>query len=110
MHRPKPSGNWQLPNSAPTRRVIRALERAGAKFERQRGSSHAVYRRPLKGGKAATIIIKTDEEVIPQGTLRSIIRQAQLTPRQFLRFYSMTTMLLSLLHGFLPGAGTATYL
>ena len=63
----------------PVRKVIRALESIGFSYARTKGS-HAVYRRP--DGRVAVI---PEHGTIKRGTLASILRQADLTPAEFLK-------------------------
>ena len=65
-----PSLNWQ--------RVTIALERAGFIFDRQRGS-HIVYYHPETN---RTVVIPRHRE-IKMGTLREILREANLTREEF---------------------------
>jgi predicted RNA binding protein YcfA (HicA-like mRNA interferase family) len=62
----------------PVRKVIRALESAGFSHVRTKGS-HAVYRD--QKGRVAVI---PQHGVVKRGTLASILRQAGLTPAEFL--------------------------
>lgn len=62
----------------PVRKVIRALESAGFSHLRTKGS-HAVYRD--QQGRVAVI---PQHGVVKRGTLASILRQAGLTPAEFL--------------------------
>jgi predicted RNA binding protein YcfA (HicA-like mRNA interferase family) len=62
----------------PVRKVIRALESAGFSHVRTKGS-HAVYRD--QQGRVAVI---PQHGVVKRGTLASILRQAGLTPAEFL--------------------------
>ena len=61
------------------RDVVRALERAGFVFDRQKGG-HMVYYHPQTN---ATAVIPRHRE-IKKGTLREILRQAGLTREEFL--------------------------
>jgi predicted RNA binding protein YcfA (HicA-like mRNA interferase family) len=63
----------------PERKVIRALESAGFSYVRTKGS-HAVYR----DGNGRTVVIP-QHGVVKRGTLASILRQAGLTPDEFLK-------------------------
>jgi predicted RNA binding protein YcfA (HicA-like mRNA interferase family) len=63
----------------PERKVIRALESAGFSYVRTKGS-HAVYR----DGNGRTVLIP-QHGVVKRGTLASILRQAGLTPDEFLK-------------------------
>lgn len=61
----------------PVKRVLRALEAAGFRYRRTKGS-HAICRH--KDGRTAVIPL---HGVVKRGTLASIIRQAGLTPAEF---------------------------
>jgi predicted RNA binding protein YcfA (HicA-like mRNA interferase family) len=63
----------------PVRKVIRALESAGFSHVRTKGS-HAVYRDPH-----GRIAIVPQHGTVKRGTLASILRQAGLTPDEFLK-------------------------
>jgi predicted RNA binding protein YcfA (HicA-like mRNA interferase family) len=63
----------------PVRKVIRALESVGFSYVRTKGS-HAVYRD--QDGRTAVIPL---HGVVKRGTLASILRQAGLTPVEFLK-------------------------
>jgi predicted RNA binding protein YcfA (HicA-like mRNA interferase family) len=58
--------------------VVKALERLGFKFLRQRGS-HAIMR---KGGIGAVVPMHKEVRL---GTLNGILRQAQISPDEFLK-------------------------
>jgi predicted RNA binding protein YcfA (HicA-like mRNA interferase family) len=62
----------------PVRKVARALESVGFTYVRTKGS-HAVYRN--REGRVAVI---PRHGVVKRGTLSSILRQAGLTPAEFL--------------------------
>lgn len=62
------------------RQVTSALERAGFVFDRQRGS-HMVYYHPETNH---TVIVPRHKE-IKTGTLREILREAELTREEFRR-------------------------
>ena len=64
----------------PSRRVIRALEKLGFTFQRQRGS-HASYAHP--DGRIVTVPIHPTREV-SRGTLREIIRVAGVSVDEFM--------------------------
>lgn len=57
-------------------RVVKALERPGFAKRRQRGS-HVVMRR---GGSVCVVPLHRE---IDQGTLRGVLRQAGVTPEEF---------------------------
>ena len=63
----------------PVRKVIQALETVGFAYVRTKGS-HAVYRD--QQGRVAVI---PQHGVVKRGTLASILRQAGLTPAEFLK-------------------------
>jgi len=63
----------------PVRKVIQALESAGFSHVRTKGS-HVVYRD--QQGRVAVI---PQHGVVKRGTLASILRQAGLTPAEFLK-------------------------
>jgi len=63
----------------PVRKVTRALESVGFTYVRTKGS-HAVYRN--SEGRVAVIPL---HRVVKRGTLASILRQAGLTPAEFLK-------------------------
>lgn len=67
----------KLPALKP-REVVRVLERAGFEFERQKGS-HRVY---IKG--KLSVIVSYHNKDLKMGTLRHIIEQSGLEPKQFL--------------------------
>ena len=61
------------------RKVIHALESVGFSYVRTKGS-HAVYR-----GQDGRVAIIPQHGVVKRGTLASILRQAGLTPAEFLQ-------------------------
>lgn len=63
----------------PVRKVIHALESAGFVYVRTKGS-HAVYRRP-----DGRVVVIPEHGTVKRGTLSSILRQAGLTPPEFLK-------------------------
>jgi len=67
-----PSLTWQ--------QVVRTLERAGFVFDRQRGS-HMVYHH-LETNR--TVVVPRHRE-IKTGTMREILREANLTREEFLK-------------------------
>lgn len=62
-------------------RVIRALQKAGFVLLRQSGG-HAVLRHQLDLSRRAVVPIHGSKSVKP-GTLRAILRGAQLSPEEF---------------------------
>ena len=71
----------RLPQLA-AREVIRALERASFFIERSSGSHHLLVHRT--DPRRRTIVAYHGSKDIPRGTLRNILRQAQLTVDEFL--------------------------
>ena len=63
----------------PVRKVIRALESVGFSHARTKGS-HAVYR-----DQDGRVVVIPQHSVVKRGTLASILRQAGLTPAEFLK-------------------------
>lgn len=63
----------------PVRKVIRALESVGFSCLRTKGS-HAVYR-----NQDGRVVVVPRHGVVKRGTLASILRQAGLTPGEFLK-------------------------
>ncbi|MDZ4245606.1 MAG: type II toxin-antitoxin system HicA family toxin [Dehalococcoidia bacterium] len=70
----------RLPNLT-WQQVVRALEQAGFVFDRQRGS-HMVYYHPETN---CTVVVPRHRD-IKKGTLREILREANLTREEFRRF------------------------
>lgn len=64
------------------RKVIRALERADFFIERSTGSHHLLVHRT--DPRRRTIVAYHGSKDIPRGTLRNILRQAQLSLDEFL--------------------------
>ena len=63
------------------RKLIKALVRMGFVVRRQKGS-HVILR---LGDK--TVVIKNTSETIPKGTLKSILKQTQLSIEEILKYY-----------------------
>jgi predicted RNA binding protein YcfA (HicA-like mRNA interferase family) len=61
--------------------AIRALERLGCKQVRQRGS-HVILKRQTSEGEVGCVVPLHRELAI--GTLRAILRQARVTPDEFM--------------------------
>jgi len=70
----------ELPSLKP-KEVISALERAGFLVKRQTGSHAILYKPDIR----RPISIPIHPKDLPIGTLRAIIRQANLTVDEFLR-------------------------
>ena len=64
---------------------MRALERAGFVRVRQRGS-HVVLKRPTPEGEVGCVVPLHRELAV--GTLRGILRQAKMTPAEFIEYLS----------------------
>jgi predicted RNA binding protein YcfA (HicA-like mRNA interferase family) len=62
--------------------VVRALERAGFEVVRTKGSHHFLRHRTDHSRQTVVPVHRRD---LPSGTLRAILRQAGLTPAEFLR-------------------------
>jgi predicted RNA binding protein YcfA (HicA-like mRNA interferase family) len=67
----------------PGRSVIAALERAGFEVIRTKGSHHFLRHRDDPSRQTVVPVHRRD---LPPGTLRAILRQAHLSPNQFLDF------------------------
>ena len=61
--------------------VVRALERAGFVFDRQKGS-HIILTKETVSGKRGVVVPNHKE--IDKGTLLEIIRQAGMTKEEFI--------------------------
>lgn len=60
--------------------AIRALEKLGFRLDRVEGSHHML----VKSGFPYTVVVPVHgSQALPKGTLRSIIRIARLTRKQF---------------------------
>lgn len=66
---------YRMPKLYSSRQVIKVLQRKGFVFVSQKGS-HVKFRRDR-----LTVIIPDNRREIPTGTLKSILRQANLTER-----------------------------
>jgi predicted RNA binding protein YcfA (HicA-like mRNA interferase family) len=69
----------QLP-SLRSAEVVRALERAGFQTKRQTGS-HLILTKP---GLRRPVVVPIHRRELPRGTVLAIIRQAGITPEQFM--------------------------
>lgn len=63
--------------------TIRVLERLGYTQVRQRGS-HVVLKKQLLSGRAIGCVVPLHQE-LAVGTLRSILKQAEITPEEFMQ-------------------------
>ena len=66
------------------KQAVRALERAGFYIERTVGS-HYILVQPSNPSRAVTVPVHANRD-LKSGTLRSIIRQAGMTAKEFLDF------------------------
>jgi predicted RNA binding protein YcfA (HicA-like mRNA interferase family) len=64
------------------REVARRLKRCGFVFERQAAGSHEIW---YNAHTNRYTTIPNHPSDIPEGTLRAILRQAAVSPEQFLR-------------------------
>lgn len=64
------------------REVIRKLKLAGFRFDRQAAGSHEIWRNPSTG---RYLTIPNHNRDLAEGTLRAILRQADVEPDDFLR-------------------------
>ena len=59
------------------RRLVQALQRVGFVLDRQRGSHMILFRQD-----PPTTLVVPDHRELDRGTLRAILRQANVTPEQ----------------------------
>jgi predicted RNA binding protein YcfA (HicA-like mRNA interferase family) len=64
------------------REIVRILEQFGFVQVRQRGS-HVVMKRSMPDGNIGCVVPLHDE--VAMGTLRSILRQARISPEEFMK-------------------------
>ncbi len=64
------------------REIVRRLKRYGLEFDRQAAGSHEIWYNP-KTKRYTTIPNHPGD--MPEGTLRAILKQAGITPEDFLR-------------------------
>ena len=69
-----------MPKLYSSSQIIKVLQNKGFIYISQKGS-HVKFRKI--GGKTLTVIIPANRKEIPYGTLRSILRQAQLREEDF---------------------------
>ena len=70
-----------MPKLFSSAHIISVLGKHGFVFVSQKGS-HTKYRKTTKE-KVLTVIVPANKKEIPQGTFRSILRQAQLQASDF---------------------------
>ena len=63
------------------RRIIQKLRRFGFEFDRQAAGSHEIWWNPSTRRRTT---VPNHPGDIPQGTLRAILKQANITIREFL--------------------------
>lgn len=64
------------------RQIAKKLSRHGFEFDRQAAGSHEIWHNPATG-KYTTVPNHPGD--MPEGTLRAILRQAGITPNDFLK-------------------------
>lgn len=64
------------------REVVRRLHRLGFDFDRQAAGSHEIWRNPETGRK---VTVPNHPGDMPEGTLRAILRGAEIDPEEFLK-------------------------
>ncbi len=69
-----------MPKLHSSKEILKVLERKGFIFISQKGS-HIKYRKT--GNPTLTTIIPANRKEIPEGTFRSILRQSNLTEKDF---------------------------
>jgi len=69
-----------MPNLYSSIQIIKVLQKKGFIYISQR-SSHVKFRK--FGKKALTVIVPANRKEIPYGTFKSILRQSQLTEKDF---------------------------
>lgn len=63
--------------------LIRKLRRAGFVFDRQAKGSHEIWYHPIT--RHRTVIPNHPGKEIPKGTLRAILKQTGISPKEFLK-------------------------
>jgi predicted RNA binding protein YcfA (HicA-like mRNA interferase family) len=63
------------------RQVVKKLKRLGFQFDRQATGSHEIWYNPTTDSYTT---IPNHPGDLPEGTLRAILKQAKVTPEQFL--------------------------
>ncbi|MFH1099064.1 MAG: type II toxin-antitoxin system HicA family toxin [Candidatus Uhrbacteria bacterium] len=71
----------KLPTIIKDQDLLRALKRLGFFEHRQRGTSHLIMKHA--DGRRMTVAIHAGRD-IPKGTLRAILRDANITPEQLI--------------------------
>ena len=68
-----------------SREVIRALKRAGFKYAPKRGKGSHIAMMTTKGHLNPRLVIVPERKNLPKGTLHSILDQAGLTKKEFIK-------------------------
>ena len=63
------------------REIVKRLKRFGFAFDRQAAGSHEIWYNPVKNRYTT---IPNHPGDVPEGTLRAILKQADVPPEQFL--------------------------
>jgi len=63
------------------RKIVQKLRRLGFEFDRPAAGSHEIWRNPATGHRTT---IPNHPGDMPQGTLRAILKQADVAVREFL--------------------------
>jgi predicted RNA binding protein YcfA (HicA-like mRNA interferase family) len=66
-----------------SREIINALQRAGFRPARDAAGDHQAFVRDLPDGRRITTIVLIGEREVPRGTLRKILRLAEMTVDEF---------------------------
>ncbi len=64
------------------RDIVRRLKALGFRFDRQAAGSHEIWYNPVSGRYT---VIPNHPGDMPEGTLRAILRQADIRPDEFLQ-------------------------
>ena len=68
-----------------SRQIINALRRAGFVPARDAVGDHQAFVRDLPDGRRLTVIVLIGQREVPRGTLRNILRQAEMNIEQFMQ-------------------------
>jgi predicted RNA binding protein YcfA (HicA-like mRNA interferase family) len=64
------------------REIVKRMKKLGFQFYRQAAGSHEIWHHPVSN---LYTTIPNHPGDMPEGTLRAILKQADITPEQFLR-------------------------
>jgi len=67
-----------------SRQIVNALQRAGFAPARNAVGDHQVFTRDSAGGRRLTVIVLIGQREVPRGTLRSILKQAEMSVDEFI--------------------------